>query len=60
MAGGLALFYPETLNRLSHADEEMKICDVLQLGKNETITADVVSQHKEKSNLSRLLDLLHF
>lgn len=48
VAGGMAIFLPDTLNRLSKARQEqsddLRICDVLQMGRNEKANETVVTE----------------
>lgn len=46
VAGGIALFIPDTLNRLSHASRPgMKICEVLQMNLEATSNGSIVEEN---------------
>lgn len=60
VAGGLALFLPEILNRLSHATDEgpKKLCQVLMISNDESNVTDTVGNLQTLSALIVIFDLL--
>lgn len=60
MAGGLALFLPEILNRLSHATDEVpkKLCQVLMMSNDKSNATDTVGNLQTLSALIFIFDFL--